>query len=210
MTREWIDNDGRHMLDKENRDSEESLNKAYADYLKRRRVIDEAYVKSTEDLAKVPNAETVAAMKEAEAGNLKNFNNVQDLLQDLNTDDTPMDKAVKAGVQYYQLELAKDDLKGFDIRDNRPVSDPVVQRVMDKFRARHFQGMKTYGVTLEDNKASTLDWINHAQEEAMDFVLYLERLKVDVVPPGEYHLTATEQKIMDNALRRSIRPIDKG
>lgn len=57
------------------------------------------------------------------------------------------------------------------------VSDPVVQSVIDKFRSRHLVGMKTYGVTLADNPASTLEWINHAQEELMDGILYLERLK---------------------------------
>jgi|SRR5678809_499676 len=69
------------------------------------------------------------------------------------------------------------DLGGFTVKDNRPVSDPIVQAVMDKFKIRHFQGMKTYGVTLAENKASILEWINHAQEECMDQILYLERLK---------------------------------
>jgi hypothetical protein len=38
-------------------------------------------------------------------------------------------------------------------------------------------GIKKYNTTLERNDLSTLEWLQHAQEEAMDFVLYLERLK---------------------------------
>lgn len=66
----------------------------------------------------------------------------------------------------------------FEVHDSRPVSDPIVQRVIDKFKERHLAGMKKYGVTLQDNPLPALAWITHAQEEAMDFVLYLERLKV--------------------------------
>ena len=35
----------------------------------------------------VPNAETIAAMKEARSGKLKSFNSVSDLMADLNADD---------------------------------------------------------------------------------------------------------------------------
>ncbi|MCY3816120.1 MAG: type II toxin-antitoxin system RelB/DinJ family antitoxin [Gammaproteobacteria bacterium] len=35
----------------------------------------------------IPNAETIAAMKEARAGNLARFDNVEDLLDDLNEGD---------------------------------------------------------------------------------------------------------------------------
>jgi DNA-damage-inducible protein J len=35
----------------------------------------------------VPNADTIAAMKEARSGKLKSFNSVNDLMADLNADD---------------------------------------------------------------------------------------------------------------------------
>jgi hypothetical protein len=38
-------------------------------------------------------------------------------------------------------------------------------------------GIKKYGVTLDRNDLSFQDWIKHAQEEAMDFILYLEKIK---------------------------------
>jgi len=35
----------------------------------------------------IPNAETIAAMKEARAGNLPRFNSIEELMADLNADD---------------------------------------------------------------------------------------------------------------------------
>jgi hypothetical protein len=55
--------------------------------------------------------------------------------------------------------------------------DRIVIQVMNKFADRSEAGIKKYGTNLERKDLSTLEWINHAQEEAMDFVLYLERLK---------------------------------
>lgn len=55
--------------------------------------------------------------------------------------------------------------------------DRIVLNVIKKFEQRADLGFKKYGVTLERTDLSTLDWINHAQEELMDGILYLERLK---------------------------------
>jgi hypothetical protein len=61
--------------------------------------------------------------------------------------------------------------------DSDRIEDPIVLAVMTKFYERSRAGIKKYNKTLNRNDLSTLDWINHAQEEAMDFCLYLERLK---------------------------------
>ena len=55
--------------------------------------------------------------------------------------------------------------------------DPVVERVVDKFVSRSDVGYKKYGVTLNDDKSNIFQWINHLQEELMDAVLYLQKLK---------------------------------
>ena len=55
--------------------------------------------------------------------------------------------------------------------------DPVVQRVVDKFVSRSDVGFEKYGVTLEEDKSNIFAWINHLQEELMDAVLYLQKLK---------------------------------
>lgn len=58
-------------------------------------------------------------------------------------------------------------------------ADPIVQAVTDRFHARSREGIKHYGVTMAENNAPTRQWILDAQEELMDAILYLERLKVD-------------------------------
>jgi hypothetical protein len=55
--------------------------------------------------------------------------------------------------------------------------DRIVLNVIKKFEKRADEGLKKYGVTLERTDLSTLDWIEHAQDELMDGILYLERLK---------------------------------
>ncbi len=57
------------------------------------------------------------------------------------------------------------------------VQDSIVQSVINKFKQRSEVGIKKYNTTLDREDLSQLDWINHAQEEAFDFCLYLERLK---------------------------------
>jgi hypothetical protein len=60
---------------------------------------------------------------------------------------------------------------------NIEIKDKIVLRVLARFSERSNVGIKKYNTTLERNDLSTLEWLTHAQEEAMDFVLYLERLK---------------------------------
>ena len=57
------------------------------------------------------------------------------------------------------------------------MSDPIVQNIVEKFLSRSQIGIKKYGTTLQDNNLPTLDWIVHTQEELMDAILYLEKLK---------------------------------
>lgn len=66
------------------------------------------------------------------------------------------------------------------LKTNKMVIDRIVLNVIKKFEKRADEGLKKYGVTLERTDLSTLDWVNEAQQEAMDFCLYLERLSVDI------------------------------
>jgi len=70
--------------------------------------------------------------------------------------------------------------------------DPVVERVVNKFVTRSDVGYAKYGITLEDDKSNIFQWLNHLQEELMDAVLYLQKLKE----------TTTEE--MEEALLRQI------
>jgi hypothetical protein len=60
--------------------------------------------------------------------------------------------------------------------------DTIVNSVIKKFKERSDLGKKKYGVTLDRTDLGTLDWINHAQEELMDGILYLEKLKKSFEP----------------------------
>ena len=55
--------------------------------------------------------------------------------------------------------------------------DSIVNSVVQKFLSRSDVGIKKYGKTLDRDDLSTVDWITHAQEELMDGILYLEKLK---------------------------------
>jgi len=57
------------------------------------------------------------------------------------------------------------------------MADSIVQAVVQKFLQRSEIGQKKYGTTLDRTDLAPLDWINHAQEEFMDGILYLEKLK---------------------------------
>lgn len=55
--------------------------------------------------------------------------------------------------------------------------DSITKSVFHQFYIRHQLGKKKYGVTLDREDLNVLDWIQHAQEEHMDAILYLEKLK---------------------------------
>ena len=55
--------------------------------------------------------------------------------------------------------------------------DSVVKSVLNKFVDRANFGQIKYGTNLDRTDLSTSDWIQHAQEELMDGILYLEKLK---------------------------------
>lgn len=54
-------------------------------------------------------------------------------------------------------------------------SDPLVNDVIQTIVTRSNAGMQKYGVTMERPDVSTVDWLRHAQEEALDLAIYLER-----------------------------------
>ena len=55
--------------------------------------------------------------------------------------------------------------------------DSIVNAVVQKFLQRSAVGQAKYGVTLDRTDLQLKDWIQHTQEELMDAILYLEKLK---------------------------------
>ena len=60
------------------------------------------------------------------------------------------------------------------------VPDTIVAAVVKKFLDRAALGKAKYGVTLDRTDLKPHDWIQHAQEELMDGILYLEKLKTQI------------------------------
>jgi hypothetical protein len=54
--------------------------------------------------------------------------------------------------------------------------DPIVEAVRKKLLERSQTGIKKYGTMLNRSDLSRLDWLRHAQEEALDLANYLEVL----------------------------------
>ena len=70
--------------------------------------------------------------------------------------------------------------KGFAVmgNDERVFRDPVVKRVVDKFRERSDAGYEKYGTTLHEERTTKIKglmkYLNDIQEELMDAVLYIQ------------------------------------
>jgi hypothetical protein len=58
-----------------------------------------------------------------------------------------------------------------------PTDDPIVSAVIRKMYQRSQVGIKKYGTTMERDDLSFTDWVTHLQEELMDSIIYLEKLK---------------------------------
>ena len=63
--------------------------------------------------------------------------------------------------------------------------DVIIDRVIEKIKNRSDVGFKKYGVTLKDDNQSLDIWITHIQEELMDAVNYIEKVK-DILPHLEF------------------------
>jgi len=55
--------------------------------------------------------------------------------------------------------------------------DIIIERVIQKFKERSEVGFKKYGVTLKDDYQPLDTWLTHLQEELMDAVNYIEKIK---------------------------------
>lgn len=64
--------------------------------------------------------------------------------------------------------------------NNILTKDSIVNNIIQKFAERSNVGIEKYGTTLDRNDLSLLQWITHAQEELMDGILYLEKIKTEL------------------------------
>ena len=68
-------------------------------------------------------------------------------------------------------------MESADLNITTKNTDSVVFSIIKQFKQRADFGMKKYGTNLDRTDLSVLEWIQHAQEEHMDAILYLEKLK---------------------------------
>ena len=60
------------------------------------------------------------------------------------------------------------------------MKDTIVESVINQFKQRSEAGINKYGVTLDRTDLSTLEWLQHFQEELMDATLYIQKLKTEL------------------------------
>jgi hypothetical protein len=60
------------------------------------------------------------------------------------------------------------------------MTDKIVEQVIEKYQQRSQLGIEKYGTTLQDNKLSKEEWLTHLQEELMDAVVYIEKIKQEI------------------------------
>jgi hypothetical protein len=58
-----------------------------------------------------------------------------------------------------------------------PNLDSVVTSIINQFTSRAQMGKAKYGVDLDRTDLTLLEWIEHAKQEHMDAILYLEKIK---------------------------------
>ena len=68
---------------------------------------------------------------------------------------------------------------GTEAKPYKEVKDSIVESVVERFKERSEVGIAKYGVTLDRNDLSSLQWMIHFREELMDGLLYLERVIKD-------------------------------
>ena len=71
------------------------------------------------------------------------------------------------------------EAKGFSRNDyNGEFRDPVVKRVVEKFRTRSDVGFEKYGTTLDEERTTKMKglmkYLIDIQEELMDAILYIQ------------------------------------
>jgi len=71
----------------------------------------------------------------------------------------------------------------------------IEEQVCFKILKRSEIGKEKYGTTMERKDLSRLEWLKHAQEEAMDFCVYLQKLiELEESKPFRYEWNTTKKE----------------
>ena len=58
--------------------------------------------------------------------------------------------------------------------------DTIVEEVRQKFAERAQKGYDKYNATMDRDDLTIDQWLEHAQEEAMDFILYITKIRKEL------------------------------
>ena len=59
--------------------------------------------------------------------------------------------------------------------------DSIVKSILNQFLSRSIAGKLKYGTDLDRKDLSIVEWIEHAKQEHMDAILYLEKIKTEIL-----------------------------
>jgi hypothetical protein len=59
--------------------------------------------------------------------------------------------------------------------------DSIVSSIIKQFEERSIKGKEKYGTDLDRKDLTLLEWIEHAKQEHMDAILYLEKIKHEIL-----------------------------
>ena len=81
--------------------------------------------------------------------------------------------------KWVDMQNGNDDRWTMDstYKNNQIKKDPILQRVISIMELRSKVGIDKYGTTLYDSPDGFYQFLNHLQEELMDAILYIEKLK---------------------------------
>ena len=110
-------------------------------------------------------------------------------------DNSPSLHSGEFSIAYHFPELAKENGVSPSLRSGENLHssnvrqfsnlDSIVKSVINSFIERSRIGLQKYGTDLDRTDLDFLDWVKHAQEEHMDAILYLEKLKQMHISRGE-------------------------
>lgn len=67
---------------------------------------------------------------------------------------------------------------------NQRITMTIEDSVCAKIQKRREKGISKYGISMDRTDLTEVEWLVHAQEEAMDLVIYLEKLITNASVPG--------------------------
>ena len=73
------------------------------------------------------------------------------------------------------------ELKNSEVEQTTTFTDSVVFEIIKEFGERAEKGYNKYGTDMDRTDLSVADWAQHLREELMDGLVYLTRLKKDII-----------------------------